>query len=240
MCPTVSSILAVGCTSLTTACALDPAPQPIAATPACYASSDGWSARSTLSVQPGTAGERLLGTTELGSGVRLSERAELDASGRLMTAEAHLEQGLGQPPVQIDFDRTRGVIVVDSSLTHFEWTVPTDYPWIWAPLLSAGTGKPITTPLLARVVLSSVRDGNPLRILDLGTLHSWTLTADQIVVDDDEGEPLAVVLEDTVQFKAGMPEHLHLSALSTSLDRVRADTSSKELASASCLQHRSL
>lgn len=184
-------------------------------------------------MQPGTAGERLLGTTELGSGARLIERAELDGSGRLMTAEAQLEQGLDQPRVQIEFDRARATVVVDSSLSHFVWTVPTDAPWAWASLLSAaGTGKPVTTPLLARVVLGAVRDGGPLRILDLGTLRSSTLTADQ-VVSYDEGEALTVVLDDTVQFKAGVPEHLHLSALSTSLDRVGDDISSGRLWSSS-------
>jgi hypothetical protein len=233
MCPTFSSCLVVGCTLLAAACDLAPSRPPFADTFVCYASPDGWSARSTLWMQPGTAGERLLGTTELSSGARLIERAELDVRGRLVTGEAQLEQGPGQPPVQIEFDRARGTVVVDSSLSHFVWTVPTDELWAWAPLLSAaGTGKPVTTPLLGRVVLGAVRDGSPLRMLDLGSLRSSTLTADQ-VVSYDEGEALAVVLDDTVQFKAGVPEHLQLSALSTSLDRVGNDTSSNLLWSSS-------
>src|SRR5262245_20946934 len=164
---TFSSWLLVSCTLLTSACALEASPAPFTATPVCYASPDGWSARSTLSMQPGAGGERLLGTTELSSGARLIERAELDSMGRLGKAEVHLEQGGSSPPVTVHFDRERGSVEVDSSLTHFAWQVPTDYPWAWAPLLETSTGRPITTPLLARIVLRAVANASPLRWLDL-------------------------------------------------------------------------
>jgi hypothetical protein len=208
----------------------------------CYASVQGQPVRSTLiSVkEPGT--ERLMGMIELDTGERLLEEATLDASGRLVEAEATLSpMAAGHAPqdaIRVSFRPERDAIEVIAPARHLEWSVPHDLPWAWLPLLTAplpsGQGRaPIATPLGARVAFRAADGGRVVRMLDLGALRAQTLTADQLVVTDGDGEGATVVLgDDAIDVENGTPRRLHLSALDASLEILDARVPSSALVAA--------
>jgi hypothetical protein len=236
---------------LTQTCGLSPAPLGGTETArSCFASADAGDVRSALSRRNSPHSEHLYGITDLPrEGLRLVEDVTLDESGALKSAEALLTRAGDTSAKRVLIDSEHGTVDVTSASVHLHWVVPRDYPWIWAPLLTAdtltagtasGSGAPITTPLDARVVWRASAGGRTVRLLDLGTLKSYTLTADQVATR--EGDVGTVVLgSDTSDIDRGMPKSMHLAGMNTDLvNSDLAPNSSALLAVAGCSGPRGL
>jgi hypothetical protein len=245
-----TGVVSLACTqSATEARAVDQAP-------ICYVSQDGRLVRSTLLVSPdSTGGERILGVTELrvspslgpavndsrvavhadGAGVVKSvERARVDASGRLVHLEATIGPAIGEPDARVVLDPPSGKAQITTRTAHIEWSVPNDLPWVWAPLLTQpSTGAPIATPVDGRVVLRAAGSGQPVRLIDLGSLTSHAVAADQLVVADGE-RTTVIIADDTVDLEDGVPRGLHLAALRTELSATDAGKQALTLANIAC------
>jgi hypothetical protein len=197
----------------------------------CLAFADGQRLQSTLkrTIQAGV--ERLVGVTDVqGDSLRLLEDVTLDESGALRRAEAVLTGSDGTEK-RVVLDRDAGAVDITTSALHLHWDVPRDYPWIWAPLLNEQAGKSISTPLDARVVWRAAQSGRTVRLLDLGALESYTLTADQVV--SREGDGGTVVLgNDASEMALGLPQSLHLAATNTDLVHTDAARTSRALLAA--------
>jgi hypothetical protein len=198
--------------------------------------------RSTLSRRDSSQSEQLHGVTEVASdGTRLVEDVTLDDSGALKSAEAVLTQTDDISEKRVRFDPEHGSVEVTTAGLRLHWDVPHDYPWIWAPLLTAnGANGAITTPLDARVVWRAAGGGRTVRLLDLGNLQSYTLTADQVA--SREGDAGTVVLgNDASEIEQGMPKRLHVAAMNTDLVSTDlAEKSSALLAVLGCTPPRGL
>jgi hypothetical protein len=181
----------------------------------------------------------LHGVTELTrEGLRLLEDVTLDETGALKFATAVLTRTGDTSEKRILVDPEHGTVDVTSAALHLHWVVPRDYPWIWAPLLATsapdGRDAPVATPLDARVVWRASAGGRTVRLIDLGTLKSYTLLADQVAAR--EGDAGTVVLgNDASEMVQGMPKSLHLAAFGTDLvNNDLAPTTSALLAVAGC------
>jgi len=206
----------------------------------CYASPDGRLVRSSLLVAPDSGGgERVLGVTEVRvsptTTLRAVERAKLDATGRLLRLEATVGEPDADLETRVVLDAPSGHVQIATRTTRVEWTVPSDLPWIWAPVLTAPAGGgPIATPVVARVELRAVASGSAVRLLDLGALTSHTVAADQLVIPEiDAGTATVVVADDAVQVDDGMPRSLHLAALGADVAAIDAGRRNLTLAAAS-------
>jgi hypothetical protein len=191
----------------------------------CYVSSDGRRVRSTVVRTQEPGGERLVGVTEIdgGAGGRLRQEVTLDATGAVRRAEAQLDAVGGRPAKRVVMDPVAGSVDITMSSTRIHWDVPTDFPWVWAPLLtSTASGGPMATPLDARVVWRAAAQGRAVRLLDLGTLASYGMTADQVAVADAKGGTV-ILADDAIDMEAGMPKRLHLAALGSEVEAVSAD-----------------
>jgi hypothetical protein len=190
----------------------------------CYASPDGRLLRSTLSVTPESGGERLVGVTELRAEarelVRVVEKANLDASGRLLHLEATATRETADSSTTVVLDATTGRVEVTRTNLHVVWTVPTDLPWVWVPILTEPRGqRPIATPLEGRVVLRATGSGRPVRRIDLGALVTHPMTADQLVVSEAGGATV-VLGDDALDVENDRVKTLHVAALGISLETV--------------------
>jgi hypothetical protein len=250
------------------ACAVAPRPaQPGETTRLCYTSIDGRTVHGSLVLQQMTtsatpaisgianrqpAGERLIGVTELdGSAtVRLVEDITLDANGALRRAEAVLSHA-GVQTLRVVLDPRRGVVDFTTPGTGGprHWKVPTDLPWVWAPILTLpSSGAGVATAASARATWRAAAGGRPVRLLDLANLVSHTITADQLLVSDETGDLAAgvhadtaaekgvVVLgDDAVDVEGGLPIRLHLAALGVNVEPMDAKgLSGKLVASSRC------
>jgi hypothetical protein len=218
------------------ACSAAPSPPGGARTERfCYASSDDQRVRSTLERTEEGGGEHLVGVTELdgGEGGRLRQDVTLDATGALKHAEARLDGLGGRPAKHVRMDPLSGSVDITTPSFHVHWDVPTDLPWIWAPLLTVNAlGGPIITPLDARVVWRAAAKGRSVRLLDLGVLANAAVTADQIAVADAHGGTV-ILADDSVDIEGGMPERLHLAALGVEVQAM--GTSGTLVALAKCI-----
>jgi hypothetical protein len=243
--PRAALIALLSAMPLTPNCTLSPAPSTTAdGGHSCFASADVGGLESALSRSVSANAEHLHGVTELPSeGLRLVEDVTLDERGALKSAEAVLTRTGDTFEKRVLIDSERGTVDVTAAALHLHWDVPRDYPWIWAPLLTTKTANgsaPISTPLDARVVWRAAAGGRTVRLLDLGTLQSYTLVADQVA--SREGDSGTVVLgSDASEIEQGMPKSLHLAALNSDLvNRDLAQTSSALLAVAGCMAPRGL
>jgi hypothetical protein len=205
---------------LTHTCALSPAPSSANGERA-FTSSDAGGVHSLLSRQAASDSEHLFGVSELSHGkLRLVEDVTLDANGTLKRLEAVLTRAGDTSEKHVLIDAEQGMVEVTDSARHLHWQAPRDYPWLWAPLLTTsaddGRSAPVMTPLEARVAWRASAAGRTVRLLDLGTLTSFTSTADQVATR--EGDAGTVVLgDDTSEMEQGMPTSLHLAALNVDL-----------------------
>lgn len=215
----------------------------------CYALMGEQPVHSTLVSTKTDGAERLIGLTELGSGARLVEEATIDESGQLVEAEATLtpaaatQAAVGAGAVaraaetHVVFHPGRRVVELTTPVMHVEWRVPDDNPWVWAPLLTVEGGRPIVTPLDARVALRAAEDGRTVRMLDLGTMEQHTLAGDQMVIpngagDGDGGGASVVIGDDVIDVENGTPRRLHLAALDDTLELLDASAPSGALVAA--------
>jgi len=164
--------------------------------------------------------------------IRVVEQAKLDATGRLVHLEATLGPASGDPDSRVVLDPASGRVRILTPSAHVDWSVPSDLPWLWASILRDPlSGEPVATPALARVALRAARAEQAVRLVDLGALTSHAMTADQIVVAEQDGATV-VAADDAIQIENGIPTRLHLAALGTDLEPIDAGNQFLALASA--------
>lgn len=190
-----------------------------------YGSSDERLVQGTLTVNNTKDTSELSGITQLADGTCLIETATIDARGWLVRGEAHLAGPNGYAHVVVD--AAHGTVDVTAPSLRTRWSVPTDLPWIWNPLLKDGDQNiGLATPLSAVVALRGATAGEAVRALDLRELQSHTVMDDQLVVANDES--FTVVLgDDAVEIDHGLPRRIHLAALGSELETLQAPEQSR-------------
>ena len=173
----------------------------------------------TLLLETPRPGQRLSGVTQLTDETCLFEEAAIDADGRLVNADLWLSGPPFEEPTHIFLDPVRGVIELSAASRQIAWAVPNHEPWIWQPIGSASAGHTLSTPLSALVALNAAAGGRSVRSIELDSFHSYSVTADQVVVP--EADAATVVLgDDAAAIRAGFPEHIHLASLGRELQVV--------------------
>jgi hypothetical protein len=149
--------------------------------------------------------EVLYGRTEIGGAegapVRaiVIEEVEIDAGGRLVSADISLVSGEEGAEVEkrVRFDPVKGSIRIDGPSGTNVWSAPDDAPWVYAPLAADGPqAVPVATPVAAWVTLRAIEASPNARVIDGDGLWTNLTPADQLVVED--GASRFVVLGDDV------------------------------------------
>ena len=194
------------------------------------------SVRSSLMLGAAAGVEVLRSVTELSNGNCLTEEATTDESGRLLRAEMTLHESAGDRNTRVVLDPRAGTVELTTPTVHTRWAVPSDLPWVWAPLRDpAAPGVATATPLEAVVALRGAAGDRPVRILDIQRLESYTIMADQLVVRDARRGRATVVLgDDFVDVEDGLPRRVHFDALNTDLDAVTPAASAGGIAGSTC------
>lgn len=183
------------------------------------------------------ATEHLSGLTQLDDGSWASEDATLDASGRLLRAEAKLAGPCGREHEivrRIVLDPRAGTVDITAPALQTRWAVPNDLPWVYAPLLhvEGEDEQRVTTPVAAVVALRAARVDRAVRMLDVDRFRSHSVMVDQVVVPD-EHETHVVLGDDVAEIDASLPQRLHLAALGREVRAVDAERLA-EVAAAPC------
>jgi hypothetical protein len=184
----------------------------------------------TLLLEGPHHGQRLSGVIQLTDGTCLAEEATLDEAGRLATADVWLSGPAVEEPTHVFLNPTRGVVELSAASRQIAWSVPSDLPWIWQPILS--TGASLATPLSAVIALRAAADGRSVRSLELDTFHSHSVTADQVLVADEEAATV-VLGDDAADMADGLPTRIHFASLDRDL-QVFEPGQSPALAALSC------
>jgi hypothetical protein len=169
-----------------------------------YDISGGGRVRSTIErVVRADGSEVLYGRTEIGGlecaeglvGAVVIEEVEIDAGGRMISADIALVSGEDEVEKRIHLDPAKGLVRIDGRAGKSVWRAPDDAPWAYAPLTVDGhEGAPIATPVAAWVTLGAVTAAPNARVIDVEGQRTDLIPADQLVVDD--GEARFVVLGD--------------------------------------------
>lgn len=193
------------------------------------------SMRSSLIVGAAAGVELLRSVTELSNGNCLTEEATTDETGRLIRAELTLHESDGDRNTRVVLDPRHGTVELTTATVHTRWAVPTDLPWVWAPLRDpAAKGVATATPLEAVVALRGAAGERPVRVLDLTKLESFTLMADQLVVPGERGTATVVLGDDYVETEGGMPRRVHLAALQRDLEVIKPSASARGVDGITC------
>jgi hypothetical protein len=137
-------------------------------------------------------GEALHGTTEVtlpgeAHPLLLEESADIDASGRLVTATAELRRGpRGAELVRsVRLDAARGRVTVRGARGESTWLVDTDYPWIYEGTFAAVAPEmESVTAVQAWVARRASQGGSRIRAIDIGDRSSHVTIASQVLLDD--------------------------------------------------------
>jgi hypothetical protein len=182
-----------------------------------YAATDGSTLQATLVIDELPHEQRLASATHFEDGSCLVEEATIDRSGRLRHAAPE-----------------RKTVKITQPAHRMQWTVPSDLPWVYAPLVETEAGlRTIATPLSAMVTQRAAAEHSTLRTLDLSTLDSATIMADQLFVADQDGS-IVVVGDDAVDFVDGLPHSWHNAALDRDLGLRQSNDILSLLAAFSC------
>jgi hypothetical protein len=193
------------------------------------------SVRSSLIVGAAAGVELLRSVTELSNGNCLTEEATTDETGRLLRAELTLHETDGDRNTRVVLDPRHGTVELTTATVHTRWAVPSDLPWVWAPLRDpAAKGVATATPLGAVVALRGAAGDRPVRLLDLTKLESFTLMADQLVVRGERGVATVVLGDDYVEMEGGLPRRVHLAALHVDLEAIKPSASARGISGAAC------
>jgi len=168
--------------------------------------------------------ERLRGSTDVvapGSPERTitRETASLDERGRLEGAEIVIgERGAA---VQYTLEPSRGAVrVVRPGAPPFDWRVPNDAPWLYAPGLG-DEGSFIATPVAAWIALRAASASDVVRVLEPDQQRTYLMTVDQIAVPTERGTTVALG-SDGIDVDAQFVSELRLLHGAVTLARVSA------------------
>lgn len=169
--------------------------------------------------------ESLRGTTDLAArgggdaGTFARETVSLDARGRLGHAEIIVgERGAA---VQYTLEPSRGAVhVVRPGAPAFDWTVPNDAPWMYAPSPD-DDGAFIATPVAGWVALRAASNSDVVRVLEPEQQRTYLMTVDQVAVPTEHGTTVALG-SDAVDSDAQFISELRLLHGAVTLARVSA------------------
>jgi hypothetical protein len=133
--------------------------------------------------------ESLQGTTDLVGRARLSERASVNARGRLQHAEIAIagERGVS---VRFTLDPKRATVQIErAGAEPITWRVPGDAPWLYS---SPAGGALAVTPVAAWIALRAARASDVVRVLEPELQRSHLVTIDQIAVPTELGTTIAL------------------------------------------------
>lgn len=162
-------------------------------------------------------GERVTGVTRLRDGTRLWEEARFDRAGRLIRAESMCSSPSGSSETMV-FEAESGSVELRTAAGAQRWDVPTDYPWIWVPHACSGSAQTLVTPVSALVALHSAAHGGVRRLLDTTKPTSYTITPDQVVIEDEPGAYWVVLGDDAMLVRDGLPQTWRASALGVDVE----------------------
>lgn len=149
-------------------------------------------------------GDTTLSKTHSGKYVLIRELVEINAKGRLVYADVSALDENGIPFRRMLLDAERGAVFVQDT-KGASWTkVEMDAPWLYAGLTGeTNTFELPLTAVAAWTALSAARTGERVRIVDGASRSSATTTADQIVVNNENGEQIIVLGEGFATGDAG-------------------------------------
>lgn len=147
-------------------------------------------------------GEVLKGATEVISSTApsrlvLGERAEIDATGRLVLATAELRSGSAQGDLvrSVELDAARGSVTVRDARGERVWSVPVDEPLVYRGLFTdVAPQASDTTAVQAWVARLGARSSSRVRTIDVAARESHTTPVSQVLFAD--GASVWVVLGD--------------------------------------------
>lgn len=165
--------------------------------------------------------EVLHGRTEIGGAegapVRaiVIEEVEIDAAGRLVSADISLLDGEEGADVEkrVHLDPAKASIRIDGLSGTSVWSAPDDAPWVYAPLVTGGPqGVAIATPVAAWVTLRAIEAAPNARVVDSDGLWSNLTPADQLVVEDGASR-FVVVGDDVIEINGDLVASMWLNSL---------------------------
>lgn len=173
-----------------------------------------------LREQDAVGEQRLTGVTHLRDGTRLWEEARFDRAGKLLRAETMCTSANGASETVV-FDADAGSVELRSTRGARRWTVPTDYPWVWAArgCGSELQGASVATPLAAIVATRASKDGKLRRLIDTHNFTSHSITTDQVLVPEDANSVWVVLGDDAVLVRDGQPERWHVNTLHVDVEQ---------------------
>jgi hypothetical protein len=163
-------------------------------------------------------GQRLTGVTRLSDGTRLWEEARFNRAGALVRAESMCSCPSGATETVV-FEVESGVVEVRNASGVQRWSVPNDYPWIWAPhgCNHGSHASSVATPVSALVVMRGAKD-SARRLIDPKHFVSHTITSDQVIVPEDAGASWVVLGDDAVLVRDGVPQRWRANALGVDVE----------------------
>ena len=182
--------------TVSAACATEPVPPPPARVPAApvlayrYDGARG-SAHVTRELSP-DGSETVTGAFALAmrqghpAPVRSSERASIDAAGRLQRAEIAIEQAHSVDVFTLD--PSRGSVHIErAGRPSIDWAVPRDAAWVYTPA-ALGDGSASMTPVSSWVALRAGSGAaTVVRVLDPEHQTSYLAPIDQVAVPTELG-----------------------------------------------------
>jgi hypothetical protein len=123
------------------------------------------------------------------------EEVQIDARGRLLHAELIVGNPGAADEARYTLDANGGTVHVErSGSASFDWRVPVDAPWLYAPAFDGG-GALVVTPVGAWVALraaSAAGAANVVRVLEPEQQRTYLMTVDQVAVATELGTTVAL------------------------------------------------
>ncbi len=166
--------------------------------------------------------ERLHGRTEIqseGGHFLVVEDVTLDPRGRLVRAETAIAGRCAEVTEQrIVYEASKGVVMITDAGGEKRWSVPTDAPWVLAPVKDAQQ-RPIATALSGWIAIRASALAPALRVVDVASKTAYAVNSDQIAVPTERG--MTAVLGDAgIDAGPEFVEELRLAPVSRTMTRV--------------------
>lgn len=143
------------------------------------------------------------------------EEVEIDAAGRLVSADIALSSGAQGAGIEkrVHLDPSKGIVRIADARGVKSWRASVDAPWIYAPLVADPLpGRPMATPVAAWATLRAVAEAPRARVIHCDRLWTSLVPRDQLVVEDGATR-FAVLGEDAIEADEGFVVAMRLNSL---------------------------
>jgi hypothetical protein len=146
--------------------------------------------------------ETISGETTLRAAAGLEKVIEFDRSGHLVYADISVKEPQGASR-RILLDAARGMMFVQDE-QHAAWQrMPMDAPWVYGTNGSAeGTAALSPTPVGAWVAARATTSAREVRLIDGARRATQLVASDQLIVEGDDGERVAVAGDAAITMNA--------------------------------------